>query len=200
MKNKSKVFVVAVIALCACQVAVVLLSWVAAVLLPARGINSLLSSAGFRWLLSSYEENVNTSLFFYFLVVCFAVGTVVAAGIPRKIASLSAATYHERLGVGVLLSGVIVAVLLSVVAAVYPHSFMLSITGTLVPGPYLKGVLMLFAIVLAAGSSIYVALSGEGDPSKRVANVLTAGLRAVVPLTIVYFLLVELVCMLLYVW
>ncbi len=199
MKSKYKIFVLSVAALGTCQVAVVLLSWVASVLFPSSSINSLLGSSGLRWLLSSYERNVNTSFFFYFLMACFCLGMFIQSGLPKKIISLRACNYNERLGITIFFASLAIAIVLSLIFAFYPHSLLLSIDGTIYPGPYPEAILFIFTVAVTLGTCLYIILSGPQDPYASIAKALTAGLQAIIPIMIIYFLLVELILSILYV-
>ncbi len=200
MKNRSNIFVGVVACLSACQVVVILLSWLADALFPSSGITSLLSSTGLRWLLSSYESNVNTSLFFYVLLACFAIGALVESGMCKKLIAAERCNYNERLAITLFFISIAVAVLLCCAFAFHPQSLLMSVDGSLWHGPFLKAVLLIFAVVCVGGGCVYVLLTNSVSTREKLSSLLTAGLCAVAPLAVVYFFTIELVRTILYIF
>ncbi len=199
MKNKARVFVAVVVALAICQILVVLFSWVASVVFPSMEVNSLLGSEGLRWLLSSYERNTNSSLFFYLLFTCFTLGALVSSGVVRKILTLRTCNHEERLGITLFLAILLVGVLLCVCFAFYPRSFLLNVDGNIYPGPYFPAVFIVLALALVLGSFLYVTITAPSHSmSNRLARLFTIGLSLVVPLIVLYFEIMEIVCSIIY--
>ncbi len=201
MKNKARVFVAVVVALAVCQLLVVLFSWVASVLFPSLEVNSLLGSEGLRWLLSSYEKNTNTSLFFYLLFVCFSMGVFFSSGVARKLLNIHTCNRDERWGISLFLAILLVAVVLCVVFAVYPHSFLLSVDGSIYPGPYLPAALIVVLMAIVFGSFLYVTITAPSlTMTHQLSHLLTIGLTVAVPFIIIYYEIMELVCSILFIF
>ncbi len=199
MKKEAKIFVTVIVSLCVCQVLVVLFSWVASILLPNSGITSLLGSEGLRWLFSSYERNAHTSLLFYCLLACVAFGAFFKSGLVKKIASYATCNYNERLGVSVFFICIFVAFALCMIFAFYPHSFLLSIDGTILSATYFKAVLIVVAVALIIGSCLFILFTNSVTPYDNILESLTIGLKYAAPFVVIYFVLSELVCSILYV-
>ncbi len=187
-KNRHKLYVLTVVALCVAEVIAALVSWLAAVLFPASDFRSLLSGEGLRWLLGSYRENIDGAALFYLLSVCFAAGAFVSSGLAKKLFSLKTCTYDERLAAGMFLAGVALAAILSAVFALWPHSFLLSVNGTLTTGPYPKAVFAMFVAAAAIGSCVFAAARPSGGSWRGVYRALTAGLSAAMPFALLWFL------------
>lgn len=187
-KNRQKWYVLAVAALCAAELLTVLASWLAAALSPSSDVRSLLSGEGLRWLLGSYRANVDGAALFYILAVCFAAGAMIESGVSKKIFRLKKCTSDERLAVGMFIAGVLFAAILSALFALWPHSFLLSVNGTLTTGPYPKAVLAMFVAAVACGSCVFAAMSASRGAWRAVYRTLTAGLKAAMPFALLWFL------------
>ncbi len=201
MKNKAKVFVSVVVALAVAQLLVILISWVVSVLFPTLEVNSLLGGEGLRWLLSSYEKNTNTPLLFYLLLTCFAIGSLFSSGVAHRLLHITSCNRDERWGITLFLVIVFVAVVLCVVYALYPLSFLLSVNGTIYPGPYLPAALIALSMAIVLGSFLYITITVPfHSMASRLMRMMTIGLVTVVPLVIIYFQTMELICSILYVF
>ncbi len=194
LKNGKKLFVLTVVVLCLAQVAIVLLSWVAAAMFPDSAITSLLSAEGLRWLMSSYEHNVNRSELFYCLIISFVVGTVWESGILAMIAPRKPRSYNQRLGVTIVAVVVLTAVLLCLIFAIYPRSFLLGVDGTIWKGPFFPAILLIMTVSITVATCLFVVVTHSDDTFIKLFSCLTGGLRAIVPIVIIFFLLAEVVC------
>ncbi len=195
MRNKSEIFVYTFILLCVAQVLVILFSWIASVLMPELGLNSLLNGSGIRWLLSTYSDNLSSGWFICFLLASMSLGTFFWSGLPQKIISFNKCTYNEKFGTLVFFFGNIVALIVCAVLAFWPDSPLLNVSGELFPGPYLKAVLLILGSSIFVGSVSFALLCNKLERYEDSEQILIYGIQKVVPLVVIYFLLKELVAM-----
>ncbi len=199
MRNKSEIFVYTFISLCAAQVLVILFSWIASVLMPNLGLNSLLSSSGIRWLLSTYTDNLSSGWFVCFLLASMSVGAFIWSGLPHRIMSFGRCTYNEKFGVTVFFLENIIAIIICAILAFLPNSPLLNVSGELFPGPYLEAVLLILVSSVFIGSVSFSLLCNKLETCKDLEQMLKYGIQKSVPLIVIYFLLKELLDMVQYV-
>lgn len=193
--------------LCAAEVLVVVGSWLLAALFPGRSIRSLLDSAGLRWLLGTYRENVSGDIPFYIFLAAFSVGMFVCSGLggminrllrKRKQTSASPAAYYERRAVGVFVSMIVLSVALCALFALWPHSLLLDINGTIFSPLYLRAASIIIVVAVSISGCAAEILCNRTDPMRSIAHALTAGMRVVVPFLLLYYLIAGLVRSVLY--
>lgn len=187
--NRPKLFVITALSLCTVQILVILVSWIVSAVFPAYGFNSLLSGSGVRWLLTCWLNNGCSEMTTAFLFGGFFVGAFVWSGLPKKITSFRSCGYDEKFAVMMFFFVMIVGITVCLFFALYPHSPLLGITGTLVAGPFLKASFFVLGSALFGGSVIFSLLSGKVKSWEDAACALVYGLKAVAPLTVVLFLL-----------
>ncbi len=187
--NRPKFFVITTLSLCTVQTLLILVSWIVSAIFPAYGFNSLLSGSGIRWLLTRWLDNGCSETIAWFLFGSFFVGAFVWSGLPKKITSFRSCGYDERFAVMMFFFVMIAGVALCLFFALSPHSPLLGVTGTLVPGPFLRASFFLLGGALFGGSVIFSVLSGKIRSWEDAACALVCGLKAVAPLTVVLFLL-----------
>lgn len=191
MMNRKKLFVVSTIAILTLQAALILLSWIISAVFPAQGINSLLSDAGIRWLLSTYVTNGYSDFLIWFLFCSFFAGTFFWSRLPQKIASYSKCNYNDKFAIKVFLCELLIGIAVCIIIAIYPHSSLLGITGELFPGPFLKAVFLIFGISIFLGSLSFLIISGRVKSLEDAEKPLLFGLKSVVPLIVIFFMLKE---------
>lgn len=187
--NRPKLFVITTLSLCTVQILVILVSWIVSAVFPAYGFNSLLSGSGVRWLLTCWQNSGCSEMITAFLFGAFFLGAFVWSGLPKKITSFRSYGYDEKFAVMMFFFVMIVGVAACLFFALYPHSPLLGITGTLAAGPFLKASFFVLGSALLGGSVAFSLLSGRIQSWEDAACVLVYGLKAVAPLTVVLFLL-----------
>lgn len=195
--NKSRFFVIATLSLCTVQALLILVSWIVSAVFPTYGFNSLLSGSGIRWLSSCWLEAGCSELTAWFLFGSFFVGTFVWSGLPKKITSFRSCGYNEKFAMVIFFFEMIAGITICLFLALYPHSPLLGITGTLYPGPFLKAAFFVLGATIFGGSVTFSMLSGRIRSCEDAAGALVYGLKAVAPLLVVLFLLkmtVEMAC------
>lgn len=200
MKNKSKYFVVLSISLLLLQAFTILSSWIVNAVWPSLGINSLLSGSGLRWLLSSLPYNLANHYFIWFLLWSVFFGTFVYSGLPKKIICFSRNDFRERFAINIFFLIIIATLLVCLLLAIFPHSSLLGVTGHIIPGPYIPSVLLLMGLAIYGGSVIFLLMSGKVRDWKSAEKACVYGVQCVAPLIVIYFLLKELVEMLIFVF
>lgn len=199
MKNKSKIFIISAAGLLLLQALTILLSWVVSAMWPTLGIHSLLSGSGLRWLLNTVPNNLSDEHFTWFLLFCLYIGTFVYSGLPKKIISFADCDFRERFGIYLFFLVVITGLIVCLILGVYPHSSLLGVTGHLFPGPYLSAVMLVLGMSIFGGSVVFMLLSGRMEKWKDAEKACVFGLQSAAPLIVIYFLLKELVEMLIFV-
>lgn len=193
MKNKSKYFIILIASLVLMQILTILSSWIVSAVWPSLGIKSLLSGSGLRWLLCNMPFNLSNHYFIYFLLWSIFGGTFVYSGLPKKIIMFSKNDFRERFAINIFFLIVIVAILVGVILAIFPHSSFLGVTGHIYPGPYLSSLMLLFGLAIFGGSMAFLFLSGKVSDWKEAEKACVFGLQSVAPVVIIYFLLKALV-------
>ncbi len=186
MKNKPKIFVCTAVTLCVCEALLMLFSWVVSVLFPSLPVNSLLGERGLRFLLSGYAGNASAAFFFYVMFASVCIGVFVKSGMPAKIASFKTCGYNERLAVTVFFVSIAAALVFCLFLAFLPHSLLLGLDGKILSSTFLKAVLLVFGIVLAAAGSILLFLGG--NTCKDAVEAFSCGFKAMAPFVVLLFL------------
>ncbi len=199
MKNKSKIFIITATCLLALQALTILLSWVVGAVWPSLGIHSLLSGSGLRWLLSSLPNNLSDEYFIWFLLFCIFIGIFVYSELPKKIILFSKCDFRERFGIYLFFLIIATALLICLLLGVYPHSSLLGLTGHLFPGPYFGAVLLILGMSIFGGSVVFSLMARKVENWKDAEKACVFGLQSAAPVVVIYFLLKELVEMLIFV-
>lgn len=199
MKDSSKLFVLSALTLCSLQALVILLSWIISALYPESGLHSLLSGVGLRWLLSTYASNMNSDTFVWLVELSIFLGAFIWSGLPGKIIAYNRCDYNERFALKIFFFEILIGIISCIILAVYPHSSLLSITGNLFPGPYIKAVAIILGMSLFIGSLSFLLLSGKVKSFRDIEKTFVYGVQCIAPLIVIYFLLNELYKMVLFV-
>ena len=193
---KQKILSRIAFALCLGQVLLVLASWLWTAANPETLSRSLLSAEGIRWFFGRFSSNVSSYVLVYLLVGSIAYGTMKKSGLLEY----RGIEYRQRVAFRVVLFELLVAVLLMVTLALLPHAILLNVMGGLYPSSFSQSFLPYVALVMTVVSCTYGLMSGRLDGFQTVFSAMSWGIGSAAPLFVLYLLLAQLVCSLLYCW
>lgn len=199
MKNRSKIFIISAVTLLSLQALTILFSWIVNAMCPSIGVNSLLSGFGLRWLLSSLPSNLSNQNFIWYLLFSVFVGTFVYSELPKKILYYSKNDFRERFAIKLFLLIIIISFLICATLALFPHSSFLGVSGHVFPGPFIASAILLLGLAMFGGSVVFLLLSGKVSNWEDAEKACIYGLQSAAPVIVIYFLLKELVEMVLFV-
>lgn len=178
------------------EAVLILTSWILSATMT-RGVRSLLSDEGLRWLLGGFTEVMASPLLVWLVLVLIATGCFVRSGLSSVTRSLltgrraSVASYRDRVALRAVLVFLIIYVAVVLLLTVIPHAILLSATGSLWPSPFSRSVVPLAAFGVAVSAAAFGVISGRLVSLTDILEALTAGLRRGAPLFLVYILAMQ---------
>lgn len=141
------------------QMATIIGSWLFNAFMPDDTLGrSLLSSEGVRWMFLHSSDSMLTSPLLWVILAQVACGIIKGSGLYDCIVTLcrrDALTYRQRtaLIITTIAAALIVSVILSL--TVLPHALLLSVTGTLIPGPFAQSAIPVLCFCLTIIAVVY---------------------------------------------
>ncbi len=170
------------------QLLLILFSWMADVMQWCT-VESLLKPAGIRWMLSRYCDNLASPVLVWLLLIACTYGVVKT----NRQTKAWADKYQRRMAmmicsaVGVLMLGKIILL------AFVPHAVMLSITGRLLPSPFLDSLIPMLCIDIILLSWIYGGIVGCIRSLKDAFSSLVLGISYFAPIVVLYLVVAQLI-------
>lgn len=199
---KKRIAGYAIIVLGCLQLMVALLSWMAAIMMPASQIHSLLGSEGVRWFLTEFIDNLSSGYLTVMMLALISLGTIPKSGLHKAVRTAlcqGRMSYREKnaffLSIGIFLSGVVLFVLLTCV----PHALLLDVSGDFFCRDVAVSFIALFAFVILLSSLVFGVASGRLAGIGHVVDALSYGVEVSAPLWVVAIALEQLVCSTLFV-
>lgn len=187
------------------EAVLILTSWILSATMT-RGVRSLLSGEGIRWLLGGFTEAMASPLFVWLVLVLIALGSLVRSGLLGVVRSLlsgrraSVAGYRDRVALRAVLVFLIIYVAVVLLLTVVPHAILLSATGSLWPSPFSRSIVPLATFGLTLVAVAFGVISGRLMSLSDILEALCLGLRRGAPLLVVYILAMQFAASLLFVF
>lgn len=178
------------------QLVLVVLSWLLSAFMGEGSVRSLLTNEGVRWFFSSFVDNLSSPWLAWLVLIAFAVNAVRRCGLLRYRSS----EYRQRLALWLVLVETVAFVALLGVLSLAPHAVLLSVTGSLFPGPFTQSLLPYVCFALCVMSVSFAWMSGKCHGVVGAFDLLTSRLHFLSPLLLLYVFLVQLSCSLSYVF
>ena len=183
----------------------IIASWIVAALSSGDEVRSLLNSEGIRWLFGSFSENMAGPLLTWLLLLAMAWGIIHESHIltdsikPFKQSSSDSKTdssallsFRQKYAFRIVLAELVFFILIGLSLTVVPHAILLSVTGHLFPSTFSISFIPVLAIILIVVSATYGKLCGYLSSVSDVFGALTHGIGTAAPWIIVYMLAQEL--------
>ena len=189
MRLLSRIIVVVV----CLQLLLIFGSWIA----NAYGfeVQSLLSASGIRWTFGKMIGQTASSYLVWLLVIAFTYGVVRKANF-----NLHASDYRNRLAWRAVITMTILFIACIIMLAFVPHAVLRSVTGELFPSPFATSLVPFAAFFVLLTSVIYGCIVNSFKCISDVIFAMCNGITTFSPLIILYLLIADFVCSLLYVF
>ncbi len=185
------------------ELALIIFSWIIGVLSPALPIRSVLSPEGIRWFWGSFLGHILTPLMGWIILLSVSFGVFFSSGLSKALKhignfrDLQYSQRHALLGaLGLLIIFIVIIVLLAFI----PHAILLSVTGSLIKSAFLNGLVPILSIIITSLGIAYGVVSGVFQNIFDVFSGFSSGLKASVPLIVVYLFAVELYFSIVYIF
>lgn len=178
------------------QLLLILLSWIVDAM-QWYEVNSLLSPLGIRWFLSQYSYNLATPLMVWMVLAACAYGAVKMAFSNVENGKMK---YQMRMARMVISIVALIIIGCIVLLTFVPQSLLMSSTGGLFPSPFSRSIVPIVSVSVMVLSWIYGSIMGTVTSLDDIVGSLVHGIRIGAPILLLYMLVAQLYCSLLFVF
>lgn len=186
MKTKKSYIGLAVMSLAIAECTLIILSWLISAT-RIDGVRSLLSSEGIRWLFGSFIDITSSPLLVWLILILMALGSFQKSGITH----LRSMSYRDRLALRVSLSFLLIYLVIIGLLTLMPHAILLSVTGSLFPSAFSRSLVLIVSFGICLFSITFSMMSGRSNSVADVMNILTFGIQKGASILILYFIFVQ---------
>ena len=168
------------------NVLVILTSWMISAVMPALGINSLLSYAGIRWFFGCFSDNLSSEILVWLLLLGIGGQVFISSNIINVFKGINPVGYKQRLAISasLVICGII---LLSVFLLVLkPHAMLLSITGALFPSPFSYALIPIVSFSLLSIGATYGLIAEVYTGFHDIFKSMVRGVNHIAPVIVAY--------------
>ncbi|MBQ0085714.1 MAG: AbgT family transporter [Prevotella sp.] len=178
------------------QLLLILLSWIVDAM-QWYEVNSLLSPLGIRWFLSQYSYNIATPLMVWIVLAACAYGAVKKTFLNIENKKMK---YQMRMARMVISIVALIIIGCIVLLTFVPQSLLMSSTGSLFPSPFSRSIVPIVSVSVMVLSWIYGSIMGTVTSLDDIVDSLVHGIRIGAPILLLYMLVAQLYCSLLFVF
>lgn len=178
------------------QLLLILLSWIVDAM-QWYEVNSLLSPLGIRWFLSQYSYNLATPMMVWIVLIACAYGAVKMAFSNVENGKMK---YQMRMARMVISIVALIIIGCIVLLTFVPQSLLMSSTGGLFPSPFSRSIVPIVSVSVMVLSWIYGSIMGTVTSLDDIVGSLVHGIRIGAPILLLYMLVAQLYCSLLFVF
>ena len=169
-----------------------LASWIITSANPDLPLRSLLSSEGIRWLFGHAAAHLANPVGVWLLLLSFTFGAVRKAGVKELFCRDKQLTYRQKFALRLTIVEGLLIVGALVLLTLVPHAILLGVTGTLMTGSFVHGVIPLFLLSITVMSLTYGLVSGTIYSLPKAFDAMASGLRSFAPVFVLYTFATEL--------
>lgn len=173
------------------QTALVLVSWVVTSICPEKAIRPLLSADGIRWQLGKFTENMASEPLVLLLMFCIAAGTFIKSGLPASIRR-EERHYRQRYALRLIMAETAVYIIVMSLLTLVPHAILLSVTGDLFPSSFSHSIGLQATFMTCVIALTYGMVTRTLRSIDDITDALSAGIKWLAPVILLYFFLQEL--------
>lgn len=180
------------------ELALILISWILSASMT-RGVRSLLSDEGIRWLFGSFADIVASPLLAWLMLLLIALGCFQKSGLFQALSHhthfrpLIPLNYRDRLALRVTLIFLVIYISVILLLTMLPHAVLLSATGSLYPSAFSHSLVPIISFGIVILSVSFGLMSGRLQTIADILSSLTFGIEKAPWLFVLYILLVQLV-------
>lgn len=198
------------VSLLVAEVAVVVFSWIASVVMPSANVASMLSQENIRWFVGQYTDFLSTRVLINLLCLALAygiwhrsrLGTSIVSLLKRKsdvLAGYRLMEYSERVALQFAIIVFVVEMVVILSTILMPHAILLNALGDLWPSSFMYGLLPICSFVIGSVSLVYAVIVNRIQTARDFLDSMTYGINKAAPLIVVYLLAAQLYVTLLHV-
>lgn len=178
------------------QLLLILLSWIVDAM-QWYEVNSLLSPLGIRWFLSQYSYNLATPLMVWIVLIACAYGAV-----KRAFSNVENGKMKYQMRMARMVISIVALIIIGciVLLTFVPQSLLMSSTGGLFPSPFSRSIVPIASVSVMVLSWIYGSIMGTVTSLDDIVGSLVHGIRIGAPILLLYMLVAQLYCSLLFVF
>lgn len=190
MKNKYLAWLAFCLAVC--QVLTILLSWFISATMPQLAFRSLLGSEGIRWFFGQFAHNLSSPVLVWLVLCGMALGLFRISGLQKAIFVRSKKEYRERFAIKVVICILVFFLLVMGLLTLTPHAVLLNVTGDLYPSSFSQSLIPVICFFVCCVSVVFGLISISFHSLSEIFNALSAGIKSVAALLVVYVIAVQL--------
>lgn len=167
------------------EMGIIVGSWIVSVILPEKGIISLISHEGIRWMVGELPEKLASEVLLWIILSAMSWGLFrnVFLRIPKN---SGVSEYSERIAI----HATVIITLIITMAVGYllfgPDSILLSATGTFQGSSIAAGIVPLICLSVSIIVSTYGLFSGRLGSMERIFKAMSGGVYDAIPYIILY--------------
>lgn len=194
---KHKIAVVGGILILA-ELVLILTSWILSATMT-KGVRSLLSDVGIRWLFGSFTDIIASSLLAWLLLLLIAFGSFQKSGLFQVLSHQAhfrrsmPLNYRDRLALRVTLVFLLIYIGIILLLTMLPHAVLLSATGSLYPSAFSHSLVPIISFGIIVISVSFGLMSGRLETLADILSALTYGIEKAPWIFIFYILLIQFV-------
>ena len=194
---KHKIAVVGGILILA-ELVLILTSWILSATMT-KGVRSLLSDVGIRWLFGSFTDIIASSLLAWLLLLLIAFGSFQKSGLFQVLSHQAhfrrsmPLNYRDRLALRVTLVFPLIYIGIILLLTMLPHAVLLSATGSLYPSAFSHSLVPIISFGIIVISVSFGLMSGRLETLADILSALTYGIEKAPWIFIFYILLIQFV-------
>jgi p-aminobenzoyl-glutamate transporter AbgT len=202
MTQFKKIISLTAIILVVLQMVAMLLSWIITAAIPVLQLHSMLSSEGIRWFFGHFASNIASPLLVYIIISGIAFGAIIDCGLMdliKQIRNHDKLSYRQRFAMYVVIAEICIFSIVIILLTCIPHAILLSVTGNIFPSSFSKSIIPVICFIFSIIAVTYGWINGRYIHMYDIIKALSLGICKISPLFIIYILLTEFICSIIYI-
>lgn len=172
MKRFCSIFTIVLMGL---QLLIILASWIVSAVFPSYPIHSLIGSGGLRWFIGSFADNLSSPILAYIILISISYSAFVMSGLASTLTKPKSLSMQQRFAFRIMALELFLFVSSVLLISAVPHAVLLSVTGSLFPSSFSKGLVPMICFELFVLSMIYGIVGGGINTLEKFWDCIVSG-------------------------